>query len=190
LAVTKSQEKWKTKKWFNIYTPKVLGEEVIGEMPGDSEANVKDRLIKVSLSWITKNPAHSFMGVGLKVTKAEGSSAHTSLKYIENNYSYIHSLVRRYSTAIYTINKLNDKENKSFVLKLLVITRTRVSTPQKKVIRKILSKFTKEYAASKTREEILKAILDGSMQAEGMKSISKIAHIAKFEIKRVELDLE
>lgn len=188
MAVTKSQEKWKAKRWFNVYTPKILGEEIIGEMPGDDELKVNGRLLKVSLSWVTKNPAHAFMGVGLRVTKAEGNSAHTSLKYIESNYSYVHSLIRRYSTALYTVDKLKDKAGSPFVLKLIVVTRNRISTPQKRGMRKLLSAFVKDYAASRSTEEILKSIMDGSMQADGIKSIKKIAHIGKFEVKKLELN--
>ena len=104
MAVSKSTDKWKLKKWINIYTPESLGNSVIGEMPANEEKDAVGRVIKVNMSWITNKMSHSFMIVGLKVNDVSGSAAHTSIKYIEQTYSYLHSLVRRGSSAIYTAN--------------------------------------------------------------------------------------
>src|SRR5271155_4863060 len=104
----KSAEKWKSKLWFNVYPPKMLGEAAIGEIPADDEKNVIGRVMKVSMSWITHKPEHSFMVVGLRVINVNGNSAHTDLKFIEQTYSYIHSLVKRHSSAVYTVDKLTD----------------------------------------------------------------------------------
>ncbi len=187
MVTQKSQDKWKSKKWYNIYAPKVLGEEIIGEMPAAEDKKALGRVIKVSMSWITKNPSHSLMSVGLRVSRAEGNVAQTELHFMESNYSYIHSLVRRYSSAIYTIDKLKDKDGKPFVLKMLVIASGHLADSKKSGIRKKLSEFVKVYSSEKTTEEIVKAILDGSMQSDGRKMIENIAHVNKFELKKIEL---
>ncbi len=183
----KSQDKWKSKKWYNIYAPKVLGEEVIGEMPAIEDKKAEGRVIKVSLSWITKNPSHSLMSVGLRVKHAEGNVAQTDLDYLESNYSYIHSLVRRYSSAIYTRDSVKDKDGKVFVLKLLVIASGHLADSKKAGIRKKLSEFVTAYSAEHTKDEIVKGIIDGTMQSTGRKGIENIAHVNKFELKKIEL---
>jgi ribosomal protein S3AE len=185
LALQKG-EKWKNKKWFNIYSPKVLGESIIGEMPANDEKNVLGRVIKVSLSWITQNPQHSFMNVGLRVVDASENAVHTKIDYIEGNYSYLHSLVRRYSTAIYTVDKLKDKEGNDVVLKLIAVTANRVATPKKKGIRAELIKFGREYVGSMGSEDLVKSIIEGNLQAEGRRRANKIAPISKLEVKRIE----
>ncbi|MGC8710612.1 MAG: hypothetical protein ACP5RF_03335 [Candidatus Micrarchaeia archaeon] len=179
-------EKWKNKKWFNIYSPKVLGENVIGEMPANEEGSAMGRVIKISLSWITQNPQNSFMNIGLRVVDASNNAAHTEIDYIEGNYSYLHSLVRRYSTAIYTVDKVKDKDNKDIALKLLVVTSGKVATPKKKGIRKELIEFGRQYVSAISKDELVKAVMDGSFQAEGIKRINKIAPISKLEVKRIE----
>ena len=179
-------EKWKLKKWFNIYSPKVLGENIIGEMPANDEKNAIGRVIKVGLSWITQNPQHSFMNVGLRVVDVNDNAAHTKVDYLEGNYSYLHSLVRRYSTAIYTVDKIKDKEGKDVVLKLIAVTANRVTTPKKKGIRAELIKFGREYTANLSSDELVKAIIDGSLQSEAKKRANKIAPISKLEVKKVE----
>ncbi len=182
----KSAEKWKTKQWFNVHTPKVLGGEVVGEIPALDEKAVLGRVIKVSMAWITKNPSQSFMTVGLKVNDANGNSANTSLNYIEQVYSYTHSLVRRGSSIIYTNTKVKDSEGKPFVLKLLAITRHKVAGPKKTLMRKALDTMCTEYVAQKSQDDFVKSVIDGSFQAEGKKVANKIATVGKLEVRKIE----
>lgn len=188
MATTQKQiEKWKTKQWFNVHTPKILGEAVIGEIPAQDEKAVLGRVIKVALSWVTKNPAHSFMTVGLRVVSANGDAAQTDLNNLELIYSYTHSLVRRGQSVVYTISKMNDKSGKTMVLKLIGISRHKINTPKKAGIRKSLIGFSKEYVGSKTTEEFVKSVIDGSFQMEALKKANAIAPMAKLEVKKIEL---
>ncbi|MDE1762115.1 MAG: hypothetical protein KGH59_01230 [Candidatus Micrarchaeota archaeon] len=186
-ATQKSIEKWKTKQWFNVHTPQILGEAVIGEIPAQDESSVMGRVIKVSLSWITKNPSHSFMTIGLRVSSAKGNAAQTEIGYLEQIYSYTHSLVRRGSSAVYTISKHKDSAGKKIVLKLIGISRYKINTPKKAGIRKAVIDFANDYIASKTTEEFVKSVIDGSFQVEAMKVASRVAPMAKLEVKKVEL---
>ncbi len=187
MATGKSADKWKSKMWFNIYPPKLLGEAAIGEIPANDEKAMMGRMIKVSMSWITHKPEHSFMLVGLRVNKVNGSNANTDLNYIEQTFSYIHSLVRRHSSAIYTVDSLKDKEGKGFVLKLIAVTANKIRTPKKTAIRKAIGSFAKEFSSSHTVDEFLSAMLDGSFQSEIARRTANIALISKLELKRIEL---
>ncbi|MGC8479354.1 MAG: hypothetical protein ACP5M9_01655 [Candidatus Micrarchaeia archaeon] len=187
MAAGKGMENWKAKKWLNIYTPEIFGNNAIGEMPVNDEEDANGRMIKVSMSWITNNPMHSFMLVGLKINNVNGNAAHTELKYLEQTFSYLHSLVRRHGSTIYTVDKLNDKNGVTLSIKLLITTNLRLTTKKRMAIRKELSNFLKEYVNSKERNDIIKEIVEGTMQKEGMKKIHDIAAVTRLEIKRVEL---
>lgn len=187
MAAQKSAEKWKSKVWFNVYPPKLLGEAAIGEIPANDEKGIMGRLIKVSMSWITHRPEHSFMLVGLRVNKVNGNSANTDLDYIEQTYSYIHSLVRRHSSAIYTVDDLADKNGKKFTLKLLAVTGSKIRTPKKTAIRKAIEAFNQEFAAAHSTDELLNAMLDGSFQSEIIRRTANIARISKLELKKIQV---
>lgn len=178
-------EKWKEKKWFNVYPPELLGTNVIGEMPADDDSRMMGRIIKSSMSWITNRMEHSFMIVGLKVIDVNGNAAHTELQYLEQTYSYLHSLVKRHSSAIYTVDKLKDSKGRGIILKLLVVTRNKITTTKKKAIRSEISKTAKEYAASKEAGQLIKDIIDNSFQNECIKKVNNIGEIAKLEIKKM-----
>lgn len=188
MALTKGAEKWKTKKWFNVYPPELLGTNIIGEMPADDDGRMMGRIIKSSMSWITNRMEHSFMVVGLKVIDVNGNAAHTELQYLEQTYSYLHSLVKRHSSAIYTVDNLKDSKGRDIVLKMLVVTRNKITSPKKKAVRKELSKLATEYASARDNGEFIKSIIDSSFQGECIKKITNIAEIAKLEIKKIELE--
>lgn len=183
----KRTEKWKSKVWFNVYPPKMFGDSNIGEIPANDEKNVMGRLIKVNMSWITHRPEHSFVVVGLRVSNVNGSAANTDIDYIEQTYSYMHSLVKRHSSVVYTMDRLKDKDGKSFVLKLIAVTIDKITTPKKAGIRTGISDFVKGYASSRGIEEIMGDILGGKMQNEAMITLDHIAPISKLELKRIEL---
>ncbi len=187
MASTKGIESWKAKKWFNIQAPEILGSNTIGEMPATEDKNALGRMIKVSMSWITNNPSHSFMTLGLKVTDVNGNAAHTQLKYLEQTYSYTHSLVRRYASTLYTIDRLKDKAGNTVALKLILTTTRRITTKKRMALRKELSAFVKEYMKDRDSSQLVKDVIDGNLQKEAMNRVHKIASINRLEVKKIEL---
>lgn len=183
----KSAEKWKSKLWFNVYPPKLLGDSPIGEIPADDEKDVPGRVMKVSMSWITHKPEHSFTVVGLRVNKVTGNTASTDFRFMEQTFSYIHSLVRRHSSAIYTMDKLTDKDGKKFTLKLLAVTTTKIRTPKKTAIRKAISQLANDYSSTHTVDEVITALLDNTFRGEAVRRVTNIAPLAKFELKKIEV---
>lgn len=185
MAVQKAIERWKTKKWFNIYAPAIFGDVVIGEIPGTDEKAMIGRVIKVNMSWVTHRAEHSFITIAMKIIDANGDVAHTSLSSMEQTYSYIHSLVKRGQSAIYTVDNLKDRDGKAFVLKLLIMTTSKIATPKKTSIRKAMSAFLRDYSASMDTEAFVKSLLDGKFQQEAAKSIMNIAEVNKLELKKI-----
>ncbi|MDE1851856.1 MAG: hypothetical protein KGH69_04185 [Candidatus Micrarchaeota archaeon] len=183
----KKAEKWKNKVWFNVYPPKMFGESNIGEIPANDEKNVMGRVIKVNMSWITHKPEHSFVVIGLRVNNVNGERANTEINYIEQTYSYIHSLVKRHSSVVYTMDRLKDKNDRSFVLKLIAVTVDKITTPKKAGIRTAISEFVRDYTSSKGIEEIMGDILEGKLQDQTMAKLDHIAPISKLELKKIEL---
>lgn len=184
---TKAVEKWKAKKWFNVFSPKLFGEVSIGEIPADDEKKVVGRVIKVNMSWITKRPEHSFMVVGLRVAKVNGEAVATDVDYIEQTYSYIHSLVKRHSSVIYTVDRAVDRSGKPFTLKLVLITDSKLATPKKSAMRRRISEFVRAYATAHSVEELMNESLTMAFQREGINQVKNIGTVARLEVKKIEL---
>ncbi|MGC8676427.1 MAG: hypothetical protein ACP5T3_02850 [Candidatus Micrarchaeia archaeon] len=186
MATQKGAEKWKTKQWLDVKTPDTLGNEVIGSIPAEKSEAAIGRIMKVSLSWITHNASHSFMTVGLKINQAMNNVANTQVVFLESQFSYLHSLVRRHSDALYTYDKLKSKDGSSVIAKLLLTTRSKATASQKRALRRALTAFLQDYASKHTRDELIKSMLSSEMQSEGHKQLNKVLPLAKLEIKRVE----
>lgn len=110
VATKKAADKWKMKQWFDVYAPKVISTEVIGSIPAADDKSVIGRVMKVSLSWITKNPNHAMSVIGLKVINANGNVANTDVQYLSQQFSYLHSLVKRRADAVYTYDIAKSKD--------------------------------------------------------------------------------
>lgn len=182
----KTAEKWKMKKWLEVYSPKVFGESSIGEIPADEEEKAIGRIIEVNMSWLTHKPEHSFLSVGLRVIEAKNNAAHTELEFMEQMFSYTHSLVRRHSGVIYTMNRFTDKEGKPVVVKLIAISFSKLATPKKSEIRKKLGDYCKQYVLERTKDDIIKGVMDNSLQAGARESIKNITHMSKLEVRKLE----
>ncbi|MCL4375271.1 hypothetical protein M1394_00520 [Candidatus Marsarchaeota archaeon] len=188
MALQKSVEKWKSKNWFDVYAPKIFGDIVIGEIPAADEKKILGRRIKVSLSWITHKPEHSFLVIGLKVNDSKGNVAHTTINYLEQTYSYVHSLVKRHGSVIYTIDNVRDKDNNNLVVKLILVSRGKITTTKKTAIRKEISSLLKELVAGMSKEDLITSIIENKLQNESRNKIKNIAFINKLEVKKIEFE--
>ena len=124
--------------------------------------------------------------IGLKVINANGNVANTDVQYLSQQFSYLHSLVKRRADAVYTYDIAKSKDGNDITLKLLVTIRTKIANRAKSDIRKAIHDFVIEYSLGMNKEDIIKALINGDMQAEGMKKLLPIAPVAKLEIKKVE----
>ena len=186
MATTKAVDKWKMKQWFDVYAPKEISGDVIGSIPAGDEKAVVGRIMKVSLNWITHNPNHSYTMVGLRVSDANGNVANTDVDYLAQQNSYLHSLVKRRADAVYTFDTVKSKDGASIRLKLLVTTRIKVARKIKTNLRKAVTKFVSGYVGAENKNDFIKSLVTGELQAEGAKMLSQVAPVAKVEIKRIE----
>lgn len=187
MAVQKGVDKWKTKRWFTVYSPKVFNSEKICEIPAADEKAVMGRSINVSLDQLTHNPQHAASNVKLKVIEVNGDSAQTRLIMVEEVYSYIRSLVRRYRSVTYAVIPVSSKDNVRMVVKVLAITRARTAASRLRAIRKDLVDFVTEFSKENDSSAIVGSLVDGRLQAEATAKISHIAPINKVEIRKLEI---
>jgi ribosomal protein S3AE len=181
------KETWKMKKWFAIYAPSIFKSALIGEMPANEEEAAVGRNIVVSLDALTHNPSHAYTNVKLKITGVSGSTANTKLVAMEQLYSYIRSLVRKYRSVATMVRKVQTKDNVSMVVKLLVITRSRATTSKIEGLRKEAEELTKSYFVENDSDSIINSILEGKFQSELAAKLSHIIPLNKVEVRKLEI---
>jgi small subunit ribosomal protein S3Ae len=187
MALQKTVDTWKLKKWFTVYAPKEFNEAQIAEMPANDESRVIGRNIRIGLSTITNNPSHAYTEVVLKVTDVNGEAAHTKIVRLEQVYSYIRSLVRRYKSISDGVFNVSTNDGTKEVAKILIITRGRTAHTKLVGMRKESKDFLEAYCKEKSLKEVLDNIISGKLQSELGAKVSHIAPISKIEVKKLEI---
>lgn len=181
------KETWKMKKWFSVYAPSVFNSVLIGEMPANDDSAAIGRSIVVSLDALTHNPSHAYTNVKLRVTSVNGTAANTKLVEMEQLYSYIRSLVRKYRSVATLVQKVQTKDNVNMVVKLLIITRQRATARKIVGIRKEAGEIAKGYFMENDANSIIGAILEGKFQSNLASMLSHIAPLSKIEVRKLEI---
>lgn len=187
MALQKKVEKWKLKKWYVVYAPKVLNETMVGEMPANDEKAAMNRNIVVSLDALTKNPSHAYTNVVLRVTEVEGNIARTKLIEIAQLYSYIRSLVRRYRSIATSVLPVATKDGVRVVIKLLAITRARTTHSRILGIRTEMNDFAANYFRENNFNTAIAAIIEGRFQSELANKLEHITSLNKVEVRKLEI---
>lgn len=182
------KETWKMKKWFSVYAPSTFNSVLIGEMPANDENAAIGRNIVVSLDALTHNPSHAYTNITLKITSISGTTANTKLVAMEQLYSYIRSLVRKYRSVATLVQRVETKDNIKMVVKLLVVTRTRATTKKIVGIREEASKMVKSYFIDNDSNSIINSILEGKFQSGIASRLNHVAPINKVEVRKLELE--
>ncbi|MGC8586424.1 MAG: hypothetical protein ACP5K5_02675 [Candidatus Micrarchaeia archaeon] len=187
MALQKKVDTWKLKKWFTVYAPKEFNNAVIGEMPANDDKSAMGRTIKVGLDFITHNPSHAYTNAKFKIVNIEGNAAHTKLVEMEQLNSYIRSLVRRYRSIAYTVQKLEAKDGTKLVAKMIAITRGRTTHSKIRGLHKEMEEFVDSFVKNSDLGSLINAINEGRLQTELTAKLNHIAPISKVELKKLEV---
>ena len=187
MALQRTVDKWKLKKWFTVYAPKPFSESRICEIPASDEKHLLNRKIRVSLDQLTHNPQHAYTNVILSITEVNGDAAHTKLVMVEQVYSYIRSLVRRYRGVASAVVPVRTKDNVDMVVKAMAITRSRVTGSRLKAIRGGMTEFIKHYAEDNDSTGMVNAVIEGKLQMDIAGRVRSITPLNKVEIKKLEI---
>ena len=175
------------KKWFSVYAPASFNTALIGEMPANDDEAAIGRSIVVSLDALTHNPSHAYTNVKFKITDVNGTVANTKLVSMEQLYSYIRSLVRKYRSVATLVQNVQTKDGVKMVVKLLVITRQRATARKIVGIRKEACEMAKGYFMENDASSIITAILEGKFQSDLASRLSHVVPLNKVEVRKLEV---
>ncbi|MCL4383530.1 MAG: hypothetical protein M1168_00455 [Candidatus Marsarchaeota archaeon] len=188
IAFQKTVDKWKLKKWFQVFAPKVFENKEICEIPANNEKTILNRNLKIGLNLLTNNVYNSNTNLILKIIDVANQSAHTKILRIELQDSYINSIVRKDHNAIETRTPVVSKDNNKIIIKAIAITRQRVANTKIKEIRKEMNNNIEEYCKKLDSDSIVKAFVERKFHSELINKLKKIVPISKVEFKKIELN--
>ncbi|UXD21501.1 30S ribosomal protein S3 [Ignicoccus pacificus DSM 13166] len=183
------KDRWRIKKWYNIVTPEVFNNVIVGQTPADEPWKLIGRVLDTTLYDITGDFTYVHVHVYLQVIDVDEKNLQvfTRFKGHELARDYIRSLTRRKSSKVEGIFDVWTKDGYGLRLTIDTFTAYRCQTSQKKAIRKIQKEVVEELVPQMTLNELINAMLFGDLSEEISKRARKIYPIRRTEIYKSKL---
>jgi len=176
----------KGKEWFKIYSPKYLGERLLGETPAMEAEQIMGRIIEMSLTDLTGDPSRYYMKLFFKVNKIDGKNARTIFIGHECTRDFTSRIVQLRTNRIDT-NDVFQLEDTKVRIKTIAVTNGHVTASISTDIRKTINSMIKEDVEKLSLEKFVKIFTSGDIQQKIRAQISKIYPIRAFEFKKTEV---
>ncbi|MBW9140562.1 MAG: 30S ribosomal protein S3ae [Candidatus Aramenus sp.] len=178
------KDKWKMKKWFSVFAPKVFGEVSLGSTPAFDVSQTIGRKIETTLYDLTGDFSMVYVHLYFKVTSNDGDKLFTTFYGHELSRDYVRSLVRRKSSKINTVIDVTTKDGYKIRVKGLALTTYRIHRDQRTAIRKIMNDLIVKDAEARTFDEFVQEMVFGNLANEIFNQAKKIAPLRKVEIEK------
>ena len=187
MAVKKMVDNWKSKSWYNVLAPKFLNEAEVSQVPAMDESRLLNRVIIVPLRDITKDVAHLYTNIHLRVSEVKGKTAYTKFIGHEVAREYVQTMVRRGREKLDIVFPTVSKDGVEFSIKAIVITEFKCSAAKKTAVRNALKEFLNEKANSEDFGRFILNVLYGKAAHEAGAKLNKIVPIRRVEIRKTQL---
>ena len=134
----RTKDKWKSKKWFNIYAPASFTSAPIGEGLAEEPSMLVGRISEITMQEINGDFAQMHVKLRFKVNEVRGQDAHTVFVGHDLTSDYVRRQTRRKHSKMDVAKDLVTKDGWSMVIKPLAISDLRIKSSQQTAIRTIL----------------------------------------------------
>jgi small subunit ribosomal protein S3Ae len=173
--------KKKKKKWTSLLAPKTFGGGEIGEsLIIDSQELIGRRVIS-SLSSFNRGRNTSIKVIFEGKEIVEGACVCEPKGYYILN-SFARRIVKKGKTKVFQSLKLKTKDNVDVVIKIVLVTRKKISRGTATSLREALSKFLSESVKKGTFESNLDSIINYSFQKKIKENMKKVYPVGSLEI--------
>ncbi len=187
MASKKVVDTWKSKSWYSVRAPKFLNEAEVSQVVAKDDEHLINRIIIVPLKDITKDIAHTYVNVHLRITEIKGKTAFTKFIGHEVSREFIHAMVRRKNDALNVVFPAVSKDGIEFNIKAVAVTGISCSGREKTLLRNTLMREVKSKVSQTDFGQYIYDTLYGRTAAEIFKTLKKIAPIKRVEIRKTQL---
>jgi len=183
----KDTSKWKKKKWYKILAPEVFNSQILGETSTFEVDKVVGKAMNVNLMNLTGEVRNQNVNIKLKVREVKENQGHTEVVGYTLSPAFIKRVVRRRHTRVDATYTIKTKDNKSMIVKPLIITKNRANRSEVTILRTTTLETLTEIAGNTNYTDFIKGIVQYRTQLDMRKKLSKIYPLKTFEIKKMRL---
>jgi small subunit ribosomal protein S3Ae len=189
LAVTKA-EGWKSKNWYSIIAPEILGKATLGETVADEAEKLIGRTVEITLGELTNDFSKQNIKLELKIDKVAGDLAYTKFLGHQLTQDYQRSLVKRQTSCIDTNIEVETKDGYKVRVKPSCYTIKRAKANQVKAIRQIMNNVIINRAKELDLNQFIQEIVMGKLSANIYRDVKSIYPLRRVEIKKTRIEAE
>ena len=183
-ATKKVRDKWRTKEWYDVYSPPYFGERIVAGIPCETPAALLGRVVETTLYDITDDFAHQSIKLYFLVVNTKDHRAETILKSHEYATDYLRSLVRRGSTRMDGIFNATTKDQFSMRISIVAFTRDRIKASQEHGVRRLMRQIVEEKASALNYEQLSQEIVLGKLGSDIYNLAKKIAPLRHVGVRK------
>lgn len=185
---TKVKDKWREKRWVNVYAPDSFNNVPIAYIPITDDENAKGRVIEVTLFDILKgDPSQHQYKMYFQINKVEGEKATTIFKRYEYAKEFLRSLIRRGSSRITFMLEAKTKDGYIFRIKVIALTHRKLNTSRKHAFRLIAKDVMEKTIPQMTIDQFVQATCYGKINSDIMAATKKVIRMRHIGLEKVKL---
>jgi len=183
----KAKDRWKSKEWFNIYSPVMFNKSEIGTTMGTDAQNIIGRTLDATLHEIMGDFSKIHIKLKFKINDVVGSDAHT--KFIGHclTSDYIRRLTRRKMSKMDAVIDVLTKDGYLVRVKPMAMAEHRIQSSQKRAIREKMKDIIEKFARENVMSEFVKGMVFGKLPVEIFRVCKKIYPMKRIEIRKSEI---
>jgi small subunit ribosomal protein S3Ae len=183
----KIQDKWKMKKWYNLYSPTYFGTTALGSAPCNDPSRMMGRIVETTLYDITGDFSQQHIKLYFQVVDLKDNDAYTIFKGHEYSRDYLRSLVRRGSTRVDRIINLATKDGYRLRVSATALSIIRIKTTQVSLIRAQIQNILNEKATKLQFSQFVQEAVLGKIGSDIYNLSKKICPLRHVGIRKSKL---
>ena len=181
-ASKRTQDKWKKKKWFKIFSPAEFEKREIGETVGEKPKLLMNRIIRVNLGDLTAQRKKRHIYLSFCVNDIQGTNAFTRVTGHHMIPSYVGRLVRRHNSKMEVTRYLDLGAEGTMKVKAVAVSSRKLAQSQETAIRNRMVQFLTEFGQGRPFGQIVQDFAFGTAANKLFDEIKSIAPLKRVEI--------
>ncbi len=185
---TRVKDKWREKKWVNVYAPESFNNVPVAYVPITDDEKAVGRVVEVTLFDILKgDPSQHQYKMYFQIDNVKDEKATSIFKRYEYSKEFLRSLVRRGSSKINFIIDAKTKDGNIFRIKVIVLTQRQLNTSRKHALRLIAKDIIEKSVPQMSIDQFVQATCYGKINSDIMAAAKKLIRVRHVGLEKVKL---
>ncbi|MDD2655491.1 MAG: hypothetical protein PHQ80_02380 [Candidatus ainarchaeum sp.] len=179
----------KHKEWYKVLAPEKYDSKELGEVVASDGKLLMNRVIPVSLGDLTGKYSQSalYTTLNFRVKEVLGKAVHTELIGHSLAPSYMRTFIRRRRTVLHSVVDVNTKDDKQVRLKLISVTRDKISETQRTNLRRAIEEEVLSASKEFSYYELMDEIMYGRFATRVFNKAKVVTPMGRIEFRKSEL---